>query len=62
MNENSIGLGLTFLSNRIIKNQGNINILSALHIVQAQTGMRLINRFKTYFNIWPCSLTSTSAT
>jgi len=54
--------GMTFVPHRIIKNQDSINILSALHIVQEQTGMQLIKGFKTCFNICPCLLTSMSAT
>ena len=45
MNENSTGLGMNFFPNRITENQGNVNIFSALHIVQAQNGMGRINGF-----------------
>jgi hypothetical protein len=44
MNENDTGQGITFVPNRIINSQGNINILGALHIVQAQTGKRLCSK------------------
>lgn len=46
MNENNTGIGMTFLPNKVIKNRDHINILSALPIVQAQTGMCLIKGSK----------------
>jgi len=38
MNEDSTGPSKTFVPNRTIKNQGNINILSALHICPGTKG------------------------
>jgi hypothetical protein len=49
---------MIFVPIRIKESQGNMYILGALHFVQAQTGMRLINGFQTIFNTWPSLLTS----